>query len=293
MRKIVIAVIVLLLIVLGIMAVSKGISIGSIKVASISDLSEKNEKIDKKIEEINTLIDTDYPKKLTELNTAGKNMQDAKEEYLKYSTISTNDEIIKAMQGKVYKIEFLWTKLGQHVRNEGVVLDFKINESSIGESKASDLEFTVTGTYSRITNFVYALENDADLDFRIDNFKLLPNSSDVLLIATFTVRNVVIEGNTSVLEVYSNENATKTTNQTNTTNSSSSNNKSENTSTQNANEQNTNTQSTNTQNANEQNTNTQNTNTQNTSTQDLNTQSSNTQSTDTNTQNTNTANSVN
>lgn len=208
MRKILIGIIVILLIVLGVMAVTKGINIGILEVASIQQLSEKNDTIDSKIEEINTLIDTEYPKKLTELNTASKKMQDAKEEYLKYSTISTSDEILSAMQGKVYKIEFLWTKLGQHVRNEGVVLDFKIVDSSIGESKASDLEFTVTGTYSRITNFIFALENDADLDFRIDNFKLLPGSSDVMLTATFTVRNVVIEGNTSSLSVDSNENKT-------------------------------------------------------------------------------------
>lgn len=269
MRKILIGIIVLLLIVLGVMAVTKGIDIGSIEVASISQLSEKNDSIDSKIEEINTLIDTEYPKKLTELNTASKKMQDSKEEYLKYSTISTNDEIIKAMQGKVYKIEFLWTKLGQHVRNEGVVLDFKIVESSIGESKASDLEFTVTGTYSRITNFVYAIENDDDLDFRIDNFKLIPSNSDVMLTATFTVRNVVIEGNTSSLSVDTSE---KTTNSVD-TNEKTTNDKTENKERTEANSEsdNTNTQNTNTQSANTQSTNTQSTNTQSTNTQNANT----------------------
>lgn len=262
MRKILIGIIVLLLIVLGVMSVTKGINIGNLEVSSIQQLSERNDAIDSKIEEINTLIDTEYPKKLTELNTASKKMQDAKEEYLKYSTMSSSDEILKAMQGKIYKIEFLWTSLGQHVRNEGVVLDFKIVDSSIGESKASDLEFTVTGTYSRITNFVYAIENDEDLDFRIDNFKLLPGSSDVMLVATFTVRNVVIEGNTSSLSVNTSGNTTNNKEVVQTdTESSKGENEVETDITQVENKENTNTEDTNTENTNTENTNTQDTNT--------------------------------
>ena len=276
MRKILIGIIVLLLVVLGIMAITKGINIGSIEVTSVSKMSEKNKKIDKKIEEINTLIDTDFPKKISELNTAGKKMDEAREEYLKYSTISTNDEIIKAMQGKVFKIEFLWTRLGQHVRNEQVVLDFKIVDSSIGESKANDLEFAVTGTYTRIINFVYAIENDPDLNFRIENFQLIPDGSDVLLIANFTVRNVVIEGNTSELEVNAiNINKSATQNTTNT------NSKVENTNTNETNTANTNVSNTNTTNSNSVDTNTTNSNSISTNTTNT-TSSNSTNTTDTN-----------
>ena len=199
-------------------------------------------------------------------------MDEAREEYLKYSTISTNDEIIKAMQGKVFKIEFLWTRLGQHVRNEQVVLDFKIVDSSIGESKANDLEFAVTGTYTRIINFVYAIENDPDLNFRIENFQLIPDGSDVLLIANFTVRNVVIEGNTSELEVNAiNINKSATQNTT----------KVENTNTNETNTANTNVSNTNTTNSNSVDTNTTNSNSISTNTTNT-TSSNSTNTTDTN-----------
>lgn len=280
MRKILIGIIALLLVILGIMAVTKGINIGKLEVSSVSQMSEKNEKIDQKIEELNTLIDVNYPKKISELTSTSKKMQQAKEEYLKYSTISTSDEILNAMQGKVYKIEFLWTRLGQHVRNEQVVLDFKIVNSSIGESKASDLEFTVTGTYTRITNFIYAIENDEDLDFRIENFKMIPGESNVLLSATFTVRNVVIEGNTSILSVNTTDSSTTTrTTNTNTTNRNTTNTNTTNTNT-------TNTTSTNTTNTNITDTSTTNTNTTNANTTSTNTtNTSTTNNVDTNTTN--------
>ena len=285
MRKILLGVIVLLLVALGVMSVTKGISIGSFEVSSIEQMSEQNQKIDKKIEEINTLIDTEYPKKLQDLDSASKKMKEAREDYLQASTISTNEEIIKAMQGKVFKIEFLWTRLGQHVRNEEVVLDFQIVGSSIGASKASDLKFTVTGTYTRITNFIYAIENDPDLDFRIENFQLIPNGSDVLLKGTFTVKNVVIEGNTSRLDVNTTgtqrttETKATTTNTTTKVESKNTNTVGDTSTTTNTNSVNTNTTNTNTVNTNTTNTNNANTNATSTNTTSTNTTTENTTNT--------------
>lgn len=100
------------------------------------------------------------------------------------------------MQKKSYAIEFLWTKIGTHAREEGVNLKFEITNSSTGANNVNDIKFTVDGSYIGITNFIYSLENDTDLSFTIENFKLLPYKGEILQ-ATFTVRNIAIEGNTS------------------------------------------------------------------------------------------------
>ena len=159
---------------------------------------------------------------------------------VKFNDLS-DEEILKAMQDESYSIEFLWTKIGNHATSQGVNLKFEIVSSTTGANNVNDINFTVQGTYIGITNFIYAIENDEELNFRIQNFKLLPHDGNVLQ-GTFTVRNISIQGNTSSQSVQGNASNNSTNTQTNQ--------QSGNTQT---NQQNTNTQNTNT--------NTQNTNT--------------------------------
>lgn len=212
MRKILMMLIIVLLGVLCYVVVTSGLEIGNFQISSVKDIEAQSKRLNTKIEEINTLIDVEYPKKISELKTASNNMVTAKEEYLKYTNLSSDQEILDAMQKKSYAIEFLWTKLGLHARNEGVNLTFEITSSSTGANDVNDIKFTVNGSYIAITNFVYAIENDTELNFRIENFKLLPHENEILQ-ATFTVRNIAIEGNT-----LSQSTASTTRNSVNTTN---------------------------------------------------------------------------
>lgn len=214
MRKILMTLIIVLLGVLSYFVLTSGIEIGNFKISSIKQIEEQSKNLNAKIEEINTLIDVEYPNKIGQLKTASNNMENAKKEYLKYTNLSSDKEIIEAMQNKSYTIEFLWTKLGLHARKEGVNLSFEIASSSVGANTVNDIKFTLEGSYIAITNFIYAIENDADLNFRIENFKLLPHENEILQ-ATFTVRNIAIEGNTStqtVTETNTNQNNEETTN---------------------------------------------------------------------------------
>lgn len=196
MRKILIISIAVLLLVLSYFSLTKGIEIFGLKVSSIKQIEQYNTNLKAKIEEINTLIDVEYPKKMGELKTASNKLETEKEEYLRYTNMSSDEDILAAMQKKSYAIEFLWTKIGTHAREEGVNLKFEITNSSTGANNVNDIKFTVDGSYIGITNFIYSLENDTDLSFTIENFKLLPYKGEILQ-ATFTVRNIAIEGNTS------------------------------------------------------------------------------------------------
>ena len=217
MRKLLISIIIVLFLVLGYLSVMNGIQIGDFQILSVEQIEEKSQELKTKIEEVNTLIDVEYPRKMANLKTASQNMKDAQEEYLKYTNLSTDAEILQAMEQKSYTIEFLWTKLGTHAREEGINLTFEIVSSSTGASDVSDIKFTVNGSYIAITNFIYSIENDADLNFRIENFKLLPYQNEILQ-GTFNVRNITIQGNTSTQTVTSNNNEanTNTVNETNT-----------------------------------------------------------------------------
>ena len=200
MRKFLLVVIIVLLFALGYNIAVNGIEIGKFKVSSVKQIEDGSKNLKAKIEEANRLIDTEYPNKVSSIKTANNKLEEAKNEYLKYTNLSSDEEILEARTEKSYTIEFLWAKLGMHAREEGVNIKFELVPSSTGANNVDDIKFTVNGSYIAITNFIYAIENDTDLDFRIFDFKLLPYDKEILE-ATFKVNNIAIEGNTSTQAV--------------------------------------------------------------------------------------------
>lgn len=192
MRKILLLIVIILLLVFCYTAIVKGTSIGSLHISSIKEIDENNKKLDEKTEEVNSLIDVTYPKENDELNNASKAMQEVKERYLKETSSSTEQEIENALQVENYDIERLYVKLGMHAKKEGVQIKFTLGAPQIENIR--DLNFTVEGSYIAITNFLYAIEDDEELKFRIYNFKLLPYKENILQ-ASFTVRNVRVTQN--------------------------------------------------------------------------------------------------
>lgn len=234
MRKILLILIIILLLVLGYICLAKGIEISTFPILSLKEIEQTSQNLKTKIEEVNTLIDVEYPRKISELKTSSNKMESAKEEYLKLTNLSSEEQILNARTEKSYAIEFLWAKIGTHARKEGINLKLEIASSSTGANNVNDLKFTVDGSYIAITNFIYAIENDSELDFRIQNFKLLPYQDDILQ-GTFTVRNIAIKGNTSTQNVTNkkedtnSDNSQNNTQRTNTTTSEQSPNETENT----------------------------------------------------------------
>lgn len=220
MRKILLIIIIVLLVVLGYASVAKGIQMGQLTISSIMEIDENSKELDKRTEEINSLIDVDYPQKRAELTTASNKMKDSKQRYLDETNLSTDDEIQNALQIESYDIERLWTKVGIHAKEEGVNIKLTLNSSSSGASNTKDLYFTVDGSYIAITNFIYSLEDDDELSFRIYNFELVPNANE-LLRGSFVVKDIRItqESLNESLTSSSTENTNNSNNNTNTTTS--------------------------------------------------------------------------
>ena len=194
MRKILLIILIVLLLVFGYVTVTKGIDIASLHISSVMQIDETSKELDEKTEELNSLIDISYPSKIEELKNASNRMQEAKQKYLDETNLSSDEEIQSALQIENYDIERLWTKVGNHANKEGVNLKLVLSSSSSGSSETKDLSFTVEGSYIAITNFVYDLEDDDELNFRIYNFKILPYQGDILQ-ATFLVKDIRITKN--------------------------------------------------------------------------------------------------
>lgn len=191
MRKILLIVAIVLVAAFGYASLVKGVQIGKIEISSIMQIDENSKDLESKIQEANSLIDVEYPKKRQELEQASKQMQAAEDKYLNETNLSTDEELQTALQIENFDIERLWAKVGIHANNEGVNLKLVLNASSSGSNETKDLAFTVDGTYIGITNFIYAIEDDEELNFRIYNFKMLPHENDILR-STFTVKDIRI-----------------------------------------------------------------------------------------------------
>ena len=214
MRKILIGILTILLIVMAVLVITKGLTIGNFKILSVKQIIEGNDKLTAEISETEKLIRSNYPTELETLDSTVSSLLAAKEEYQDLADVSTKSEINKATTVETYTVEFLWTRLGRHATAEGVYLSYTPTNNSI--------KFTVSGDYIPILSFVSAIENDSKLGFRIENFKLIPGRNN--LQATFETRNINIktEGvNTAVQSTIITESAPTNTPDTNTQNTNS------------------------------------------------------------------------
>lgn len=227
MRRILLLVLTAVLIVIAYFMVTNGITIGDFKILSWNELMQNNEELDNNIEEVEKIVTINYPSEQEKLNNSYKQLKIRKEEYADLVLYSSEEEIAKANQTEVYETEFLWTKLGNYAtKNNGTEMKIDVVKGSNNEPNVYNLNFTMTGDYVHISDFISAVENDPRLGFRINKFLLVPSNRTTtttdsngetqpqtnLLQATFTVENVGIN-------IKSGSTTTRTTNSENNDNS--------------------------------------------------------------------------
>ena len=166
--------------------------------------------LDNEVDELNNLKNVTYKKKIDDLQTATKDLTTAKQKYLDLASVSSDEEIQEANLEQTYAMEFLWNKVGSYATKEGVTLKWDV--SSTGVNNKYTLNFTTTGSYVGVISYIYALENDSDLAFRIENFKMTASGENVT--ATFTVNNVAIKAETISSASSNNTNEQANTNTT-------------------------------------------------------------------------------
>lgn len=214
MKNILLTILTILITVIMVIAMKSGIDIGSLHILGFQGIADENQNLLDVIEQ-SKQKNNEYTAKLQTINSDSEKLATAKKEYFDLVQVSTASEIQEAMQIKSYRVEYLWSRVGNHATKEGVKVKMEIASSSMGDSAYKDLKFTVNGNYLAITNFIYDLENDESLDFTIDNFDM---KSEV---ASFTVKDVKIiqeekSSMTSSQDSVDNSNNANNTNNTNT-----------------------------------------------------------------------------
>ena len=207
MRKLLISILLILLIVMTVLCIKNGINIGPLHVLGVTQIQDANGELTRKIAEAKNTNDN-YANKLTEIKELITNLGETRNEYLQTINVSTESEIREATQTKNYTIEYLWSQVGNHATQEGV--NIKMDVVSGVDENTKNLNFTVSGNYLAITNFITELENDSSLQFTIDEFSMTQNQ------CTFVVRDVFIKTEKTT----STQNNTTGTNNSSTTNNS-------------------------------------------------------------------------
>ena len=103
------------------------------------------------------------------------------------------ETIEKANTDEEYFIEYLWVELGNYARANKLTLDVKgVTAASTGLLKNQTVQIVVEGRYANVADFVFDVENDKTLKFKLDNIKMV-YTKDNLIEATFDVLSLSVE----------------------------------------------------------------------------------------------------
>ena len=222
MRKIIIGIIVALLLIGSAFFMVNGIS--DVGIIGIKGLNEKNNTIEQKISELSNAISVTYVNTESNLKSTANTLQASKTEYENQAILSNSNSPSYASKLEKYDIDYLWTKLGNYAKDENVVIKIELVSGGASQN-LYNLNFTVTGDYMDTTNFIYDIENDSKLGFKIDEFKMVPGG-DNKLTTTFVCKDIPVnvgktdESTKDTTSNVSTETTPGTTNNTNTQNSS-------------------------------------------------------------------------
>ena len=189
MKKLLISVIILLI------TIVKGIEIGPLKVLGILEIKDDNDKLDDKVKQATKLTSTDYQKAIDDLNDAIKQLENQKNSYEDMINVSTDSQVEAANQTYNNTIDFLFVRIENHAKSEGVTMKMEVTRSSTGVNNVYNLNFTATGSYTGIEEFITGIEDDSKLGFKIEDFSMVASSqSGDQLEATFVCKDITIQG---------------------------------------------------------------------------------------------------
>lgn len=231
MKKLLILILIALLLALAFIVAINGVSIGRIEILGIRGIQNKSLELDEKIQQAGKLAQRDFKQAINDVENTAQELESKKEEYLNLLPQNLEDGTQTLPTLKRYEIETLWVKIGNHATSEGTVIKMDVVQGGSGIETSStetttstssnqdysyyNLNFTVNGSYISITDFISDIENDDELGFKIEDFKLVPSSSGSDLQATFICKDILIK---RVEQTSTNTTQNNTTNTTNTTN---------------------------------------------------------------------------
>lgn len=169
-----------------------------------------------------------YDSSFENIETAEKNYDAQKKKYDSISDETVN-VIKKSASNEKYSIEYMWIKLGNYAKKDNLSIvivepgndssdtsssttastttsdtvsldNTTTKETTVATTKSNEttqtstgepLKIKVEGSYLSIADFIFALESDSELKFRIDNISM-EYVSGTTISTTFEVKNVTI-----------------------------------------------------------------------------------------------------
>lgn len=189
MKKVLISILIVLIMILTFFVVFKNINIGEWKSKNINDIKNLNSELEQKIDNAKQLNNQDYPNEVNKLDDSMEKLKIAKKKYQNKMEFVSGNVDLGGASIKNYKIERLWIALENYAKNENVELKLEVVDAT--SKGLYDLNITVAGEYIGITDFIYDIEKDDTLGFKILNFKLTP------YVATTTTNNNTNNNTTS------------------------------------------------------------------------------------------------
>lgn len=154
--------------------------------SSYAGIAEKSVNLNGKIADLNNKNSSEYNQALNKKEAAISNFESSKAGYDELALQASIEEIREANKEEEYFLDYLWMKIGTFANNSEikVLIDPNYEDETI--------DFSVSGQYIAVINFIYDLENDPELAFNIDNLVMQGGSSAKVTKAAFQVRNVKI-----------------------------------------------------------------------------------------------------
>lgn len=200
MKNRVMSIVFILLIILLMVSIFNGIKIGNFQILSVSELVDKNNQLNEKIQTASSLTSVDYPEAIATLEETYEKHTLQKKKYEEISGFSSedNNEIYETKQ---YDIAYLWRTIGKYATSRNLTIGMEVKKGT-GQD-LYDLYFTVSGQYVNISQFITDIENNSNLYFRIYNFKMSGSSETVS--STFTVKDIKVDSSTLITVTNSND----------------------------------------------------------------------------------------
>lgn len=196
MRKVLILALICLLSYLAYDAVINGGDL-LLEAKGYQEIEEANTELDMLIEQLNQKNSIEYSTKRDALNVAVQDYERIKAEY---EDLASTQKQMAYESTDLYDLEFLWTELGNYARENQVIMKMNIGKSTTAMTDSAeyvicDLDFDVIGGYIKVTDFLYALEDDDRFAFEICEFSMVKaNSSDASQLFPSNTPTDVIQG---------------------------------------------------------------------------------------------------
>lgn len=220
MKKLLISIMIILCCILTLITGLKGIHLGNINILGIQEIKKENANLETKLNQATSLAGTDYPNKISTINADVKAMKSEKQRYEDMVAVSSDSEISASLQKQKYTVDKLWAKIGTLATDEGLNAIFELKNGSLTPAstesfKYYDINFTVQGSYAGVSLYISDLEDDSELNFKIENFSMEPVENGNYVKATFTTKDIAIEGISSSTVTTTTSDSTNGTNGTN------------------------------------------------------------------------------